>query len=513
MNGRYWLETLGCPKNQVDSDKLVGTLVADGMSAATGPEFADLVVVNTCAFIDAARAESIETVLALAQRRRPGARLVVTGCMAERYGAELADALPEVDLVAGFGQSLTADCIAVQPADLIRDQVERASPVPARLLSSIPGQGVRVDISPKPGRRVVVPDFDLLNLPRPPSSAPWAYVKVAEGCDRKCGFCAIPTFRGRQRSRTMEAILDEVDALGAAEVVLVAQDLASYGRDGGDLADGRDAGYGGGGQDQGDGGPVSFGPDEVGRSQRRTRRIVELVQAVSEKVEWVRLLYLYPSELDDELIAAVCGTGVPYFDLSLQHVSRSLLRGMRRWGSGERFAQRIGDIRRSEPEAVFRSSFIVGYPGETEEDHDALLEFLTDTRLDWAGFFSYSPEEGTHAAGLDGAVPAGLVAERMRELSELQDQITAAKRTELIGSRLRVLVDGPELGRSYREAPEIDGVVHLPANMVLGDFVDVVVTGAEGPDLYAVPQARLMGVNGADAAFVGVAASGKGEFP
>lgn len=487
-------------------------LVADGMSAATGPELADLVVVNTCAFIDAARAESIEAVLALAQRRRPGARLVVTGCMAERYGAELAEALPEVDLVAGFGQSLTSDRIAVQPAQPIQDWVERSSPTSARLSSSIPGQVVRVGISPKPDRRVRVPDFDLLNLPRPPASAPWAYVKVAEGCDRKCGFCAIPTFRGRQRSRTMEAILDEVDALGAAEVVLVAQDLASYGRDGSDWADGRDAGHGSGGPDRRDGAPASFEPDEVGRSQRRTRRIVELVQAVSAEVEWVRLLYLYPSELDDELIAAVCGTGVPYFDLSLQHVSRPLLRGMRRWGSGERFAERIGDIRRSEPGAVFRSSFIVGYPGETEEDHDALLEFLAETRLDWAGFFSYSPEEGTHAAGLDGAVPTGLVAERMRELSELQDQITAAKRTELIGSSLRVLVDGPGLGRSYREAPEIDGVVHLPADTVLGDFVDVVVTGAEGPDLYAVPRAGLVGVSGAGDQACRAAFSGKGEL-
>ncbi|MGH9300645.1 MAG: 30S ribosomal protein S12 methylthiotransferase RimO, partial [Acidimicrobiales bacterium] len=175
MNGRYWLETLGCPKNEVDSDKLAGTLVADGMVPAADPGQADLVVVNTCAFIEAARTESIETVLALAQRRRPGARLVVTGCMAERYGESLAEALPEVDLVAGFGRSL------LNP------------PRQAGL------EGVRVEFSSGPSP--LVPDFDLLNLKRPPARAPWAYVKVAEGCDRHCGFCAIPSFRGRQRSR------------------------------------------------------------------------------------------------------------------------------------------------------------------------------------------------------------------------------------------------------------------------------------------------------------------------
>jgi ribosomal protein S12 methylthiotransferase len=222
MLGAYWVETLGCPKNQVDSDKLEGLLVAEGYERAASAADADLVVVNTCAFIEAARQESIDTVLALAEQRRDGARVVVTGCMAERYGDELADALPEVDAVAGFG--------------------------------------VPVTLGTKPSTPAAVPRFDLLNLPRPKTAAPWAYVKVAEGCDRNCGFCAIPQFRGRQRSRSVESILDEIDQLGATvkEVVLVAQDLARYGMDEGD------------------------------------RRIVPLVQAVGERVERVRLLYLYP---------------------------------------------------------------------------------------------------------------------------------------------------------------------------------------------------------------------------
>ncbi|HWC38423.1 MAG TPA: 30S ribosomal protein S12 methylthiotransferase RimO [Acidimicrobiales bacterium] len=411
MPRRYWLETLGCPKNEVDSAKLAGTLESDGLVPAAHPEEAELIVVNTCAFIEAARAESIETVMALADARRPGARVVVTGCLAERYGDELAGALPEVDRVAGFGVPVTLSAPAV-------------------------------------------PSLDLLNLRRPPAQSPWAYVKVAEGCDRACGFCAIPSFRGRQRSRTERDVIDEVESLGAKEVVLVAQDLASYGRDLG-----------------------------------RPGAIVGLIERVAALVARTRLLYLYPSELHDRLVDAICGTGVPYFDLSLQHASRPLLRRMRRWGDGERFARRIADIRAREPSAAFRSSFIVGYPGETEEDHDRLLEFLGEVRLDWAGFFAYSAEEGTHAAGLDGQAPPALVAERLAELSELQDGITASRRAELLGETVEVLVDRVGEGRSHREAPEIDGVVHVPGDLHPGDLVQLVVTGAEGPDLDA---ARLV---------------------
>lgn len=411
MARQYWVETLGCPKNQVDSDKLVGTLVADGLVPAAGPEDADLVVVNTCAFVETARQESVDVILGLSDVRKDGAELVVTGCMAERYGDELAAALPEVDAVRGFG-------------------------VPVTL-----------------GRKPAPPSLDLLNLPRPPSAAPWAYVKVAEGCDRACGFCAIPSFRGPQRSRSVESILAEVDQLDAREIVLVAQDLASFGRDQG----------------------------------RGERSIVPLVRAVAERVERTRLLYLYPSDLTDELVDAIGATGVPYFDLSLQHVSRPLLRRMRRWGDGDRFLARIERIRAAEPEAAFRSNFIVGYPGETEADHDRLLAFVAEAGLDWCGFFAYSPEQGTHAVDLDGEVPSGLVAERLVELTELQDGITAARRDELVGRTVEVLVDAPGVGRTHREAPEIDGVVHLPDHLETGTFASVQVVAALGPDLDAVP--------------------------
>ena len=208
---------------------------------------------------------------------------------------------------------------------------------------------------------------------------------------------------------------------------------------------------------------------------------------MSARVERTRLLYLYPSGLTDELIEAVLATGVPYFDLSLQHVSRPLLARMRRWGDGERFLRRIADIRAAEAEATFRSSFILGYPGETERDHDLLLDFLEEAQLDWAGFFPFSNEEGTHAAGLGDQVPAELALERLRECAELQDAITAAKRDRLIGEVRQVLVDAPGQGRTVHEAPEIDGIVHLPGDLRPGSLVDVVITGAEGPDLHGVP--------------------------
>jgi ribosomal protein S12 methylthiotransferase len=452
---RYWIETLGCPKNQVDSDKLVGTLTKDGFEAAGSPGEADLVVVNTCAFIEAARQESIETVLTMSDARRAGARLVVTGCMAERYGDELADALPEVDLVAPFGAALTGSPLADAGGD--------HAPTPITLGPKLDRAGATAAVG--------VPSFDLLNLPRPPAAAPWAYIKVAEGCDRNCGFCAIPSFRGKQRSRATGSILAEVDQLAGVgatlgEVVLVAQDLSSFGLD----------------RTGGRTGPRLDGP-AVGGS----RPIVDLVAAVSARVRWTRLLYLYPSTLDDDLVEAILATGVPYFDLSLQHVSRPLLKRMRRWGEGARFLERIQSIRASEPSAAFRSSFIVGYPGETESDHDRLLEWIGEARLDWVGFFPFSNEQGTHASDLPDHVPAELVAERLRECTELQDAITAARREELIGTTVEVLVDAPGEGRSYREAPEIDGIVAVPREVPVGTFMDVLVTGADGPDLVAGP--------------------------
>jgi ribosomal protein S12 methylthiotransferase len=481
--GLYYLQTLGCPKNQVDSDKLEGYLSSLGYDWVGDPADADLVVVNTCAFIEAARQESIDTILSVADRRRPGARLVVTGCLAERYGDELRTELPEVDLVAGFGHDVVA---APPPPDPVAVSLGATRPraAPRRDVHQIHNHdGLRFSATSSRSSTTSSASFDLLELPRPAARAPWAYVKVAEGCDRICGFCAIPSFRGKQRSRSHQDVMAEVDALLAAnaattpplrEVVLVAQDLASYGRD-----------------------RTRTGP----RTRMRTPApapapanafngrspIAALTRAVAAKVARTRLLYLYPSGLTDELIDAVLATGVPYFDLSLQHVSRPHLARMRRWGEGDRFLNRIDDIRRAEPSATFRSSFILGYPGETERDHDLLLEFIAAAQLDWTGFFTFSKEEGTYAAGLPDQVPPELALERLRECTELQDVITAAKRDALVGTTQRVLVDAPGRGRTVREAPEIDGIVHLPHadHLVVGAVVDAVITAAEGPDLFA----------------------------
>ena len=437
---RFYVETLGCPKNAVDSDKITASLLADGLAPTDAPDDADLVVVNTCAFIEAARQDSIDVALQLADLRKDGAKLVLTGCMAERYGDELAAALPEADAVVGFANEAA-----------IAEAVGLSVPV---LLKSKPA-GVR----------------DLLDLPRPTPSAPWAYLKVAEGCDRACAFCAIPSFRGKQRSRTAESIETEARQLveaGVAELVLVAQDLAWYGRD-------IDT-------------PGALAP------------LLERLDALkADGLQRIRLMYLYPSEVKAPLTDVMLGldTVVPYFDLSLQHASDPLLRRMKRWGSGEKFVDIISGLRAAQPDAVFRSSFIVGFPGETEADHEQLLAFLDAAQLDWAGFFEYSEEDGTAAAALDDKVAPELMRERLAECTDLQEPITEAARMALLDTEVEVLIDGVDedgdaFGRTYREAPEIDGIVAItgaharPGAMVRVRISDVVGADLEGEPLGAV---------------------------
>ncbi len=420
--------TLGCPKNEVDSDKIVGSLHADGFIPAEAPETADLIVLNTCAFIESAREESIATALELSGVRKPGAKLVLTGCLAERSGEELAAAMPEVDSVIGFDSAGSIAPVAF-----------RSAPV-----------GVR----------------DLLELPRARPTRPWAYLKVAEGCDRQCAFCAIPSFRGKQRSRSKESIVAEAADLvrgGVRELILVAQDLAWYGRD----------------------------------TQEATT-LVDILRSLdalsAEGLERQRLLYLYPSEVRDPLIETMLDlpTVVPYFDLSLQHAAAGLLRRMRRFGSGELFLNMISDIRSRQPDVAFRSSFIVGFPGETEDDHETLLQFLEAAELDWAGFFPYSPEAGTHAAELDGVVGADLMQARLNECEETQTRITAGRRDSRVGSSVSVLIDwidaaGVAWGRSFAETPEIDGVIRIEGVAVphVGAIVEARLTAAVGVDMVA----------------------------
>jgi len=424
-----WLSTLGCAKNQVDSEKLIAMLSEAGYGWAEEPELADVVMVNTCAFIEEARAESVEVILELEDRKRADARSVVIGCMAQRFGSEVERALPEVDAVLGidrYGElvGLLDGLTGWQPVDLRRRPV-----------------------------------MDILHATgRPVSDLPYAYLKVAEGCDKPCTFCAIPSIRGKQRSRRPVEIREELAGLvrsGVSEVVLVAQDLAAYGRD-----------------IEAPGG------------------LTELLAFVSDVdgLRRLRLLYLHPREISDRLLSEMTTnpTVAPYFDLSLQHVSGPLLRRMKRPGNTEKHRALVDRIRALDPDAALRSSFIVGFPGETDDQVDELADFLTDIRLDWAGFFPYSPESGTPAAEMDGQVPSDQKMERLRHLSAIQEDATETRHADWLGRVDEVLVDqvedGIPVGRSHRHAPEIDGVVRLD-NGNVGEWATVEYTGVYGPDM------------------------------
>lgn len=433
----YWIETLGCAKNDVDSAKLGIRARSLGMQAASNLEGADVIVVNTCAFIDMAKQESISVILDALHAKSRRAKLVVTGCMAQRYGDELRSAIPEVDLVVGFGEEYLPQFI---------DQKELNSSV------SVSMSGVRR--RPKgltlPKVKTSSLDFDLLNLPVEKASGPFAYLKIAEGCNRKCGFCAIPSFRGPQRSRDFEDLIAEAKVLDAPELVVIAQDLASY------------------------------GTDNYGR-----RRLTELFSALNEISEWVRLLYIFPSQLNSQLIDLIGQSPVSYFDLSLQHVSQSLLRRMRRPGSAESVLAKIYKIRELYPSSIFRTNFIIGYPGETEDDHEELLAFIAEAKLDWVGFFEYSNEDGTYASSLKDHVPTEIMHDRMLDAIELADSITRSKRLLQVGRQLRVLVQSKGIARSYMEAPDIDGVIKVPNGLSVGEFYDVVIDDCNDLDLVA----------------------------
>jgi ribosomal protein S12 methylthiotransferase len=430
----YWLTTLGCAKNQVDSDKVEAMLAEAGYAKAFSPEVADVVMVNTCAFIEDARRESVETILELQNAKRPEARTVVLGCMAQRFGVEVEKALPEVDSVLGL------------------DRYGELVPTLDRLTHRSGWEPVRL-------RRPAMDILHVVNRPQP--ELPYAYVKVAEGCDKPCTFCAIPLIRGKQRSRRPTNILEEVSFLveaGVTEVVLVAQDLAAYGRD-----------------IEAPGGLVD---------------LVRLVADV-EGLKRIRLLYLYPKEIKPELISEVATNHkvASYFDLSLQHSVERLLRLMKRPGSGHRYLDLIDQIRQADPEAALRSSFIVGFPGETDDDVEDLAGFLRDARLDWGGFFPYSAEDGTPAALMNDRADPDSVAERLRYLQGLQEEVTVEANAEMVGRRVEVLIDqveeGLPVGRSYREAPEIDGVITVDRGEP-GDWLSVQITAAFGPDLEGI---------------------------
>ena len=410
-----FLTTLGCPKNRVDAEIMLGYLVRDGHQVVTDPNEADVLVVNTCAFLESAREESVEVILDAARLKeaRPGAKLFVSGCMPQRYREELAVELPEVDLFVGTGR---LEAVAAALAD--------ASTVPVDRLA------------------VGDPHFALADdAPRLRSTAPYtAYVRVAEGCSRSCAFCAIPGIRGPQRSRPAEAIEAEVRALvaaGTVEVNLIAQDLTAWGddrRDGSTLAG----------------------------LLRRLARV--------EGLPWLRLLYGYPNRFPDELLRVIAEEPsiCKYVDVPIQHVDDGVLRGMRRGTSEDEVRRLVDRLREAIPGVVLRTSLVVGFPGEDAAAFDKLRRFVEEARFDRLGVFAYSPEEGTDALALPDPVPTDVAEARRDELMELQRDLSRERNESLVGEVLPVLVEGPSeetdllwQGRTAGQAPEVDGVTYI----------------------------------------------------
>jgi ribosomal protein S12 methylthiotransferase len=456
--------TLGCGRNEVDSQNAAGLLAAAGYQVVADPEQADAVVVNTCAFVEAAKRESIETVLDAAALKDHGrARTVlVAGCLAERYTEELRVELPEADAIVPFSDYGRLPQLlggGSQPQARMIGGATSAPPNPPSPSLVPAGRRALPMVFPTPAGAAFPA--------RAPARGPVALVKLAEGCDRDCSFCAIPSFRGPFRSRRPTEVLDEVAWLagqGVSEVCLVAENSTSYGKDLG----GREA-------------------------------LVHLLRDLAgvDGLRRVRLNYLQPDELTPGLLEEMAANPVvcSYFDLSLQHASAPVLRRMRRGGSAERFLDLVGRIRALDPDAAFRSNFILGFPGERRADVRELEAFLEAARLDWVAFFAWSPEDGTAALDLDGRVPAATARARVERAQGLQDSVLTEVQEAWVGRRLEVLVErveagGAAEGRSYREAPDADGVVRVesaPATLAVGEYLPVVVTAAQGPELLARP--------------------------
>jgi ribosomal protein S12 methylthiotransferase len=428
--------SLGCPKNLVDGEVMQGLLVREGHRLVLDPAEADVLVVNTCAFIDEAKEESIDAILDLARHKQSGraSRLVVTGCLAERFGTSLRESMPEVDVFVGTGDFMDLPRLLDAPG-------ERPAYV---------------------GAQHVLPPADAPRIQSTPFYT--SFLKIAEGCNRTCSFCIIPKIRGRQESRDVASLVEEARRLagsGVRELCLIAQDLTSYGHD---RADGDDL-----------------------------RRLLEALLAV-DGIDWFRLLYLYPQHVDDDLLRLVAREEriCSYFDMPLQHASDSMLRRMRRGGEGAglRLRELVARIRETVPGVVLRSSFIVGFPGETEQDFEELLGFLQEMRFERVGVFRYSQEEGTPAAGLDGQVDEATKEARRRRAMRVQARVARERNLLQLGETLPVLVcgrldNGRWYGRTQGQAADIDGVTLLARSPALeeGRILPVRITRTSTYDL------------------------------
>ena len=461
MSRTVAIVTMGCARNEVDSEELAGRLAADGWTLVSDVEAAEVAVVNTCGFIESAKKDSIDALLEANSLKGHGKTraVVAVGCMAERYGQELAKALPEADGILGFDdyQDISARLQSIVSGNAHTPHVPRDR---RSLLPIAPADRPAA-------REEAINESYASSLGAGGSlfrkrlgSAPWAPLKIASGCDRRCSFCAIPYFRGSFISRKPTEIIEEGRWLaqnGVTELFLVSENTTSYGKDLGDL--------------------------------KLMEKILPEFAAI-EGVERVRLSYLQPAEMRPSLIQAMIESEkvAPYFDLSFQHSSPTVLRRMRRFGDSEKFLHLISQIRAVSPEAGIRSNFIVGFPGETQEDFDELANFLSAAKLDAIGIFGYSDEDNTEALDLADKVEEDVIRQRVESLSSLADEMVSLRATARIGENVRVLIEDKELqeGRAVHQGPEVDGTTSfIDTNFEVGQYIDAVIIDSMGADLVA----------------------------
>jgi len=459
MSRTVAIVTMGCARNDVDSEELAGRLEADGWTLVSDVEDAEVAVVNTCGFIESAKKDSVDALLEANSLKGHGVTraVVAVGCMAERYGKELAEALPEADAILGFDdyQDISArlQSIISGQSHVSHTPRDRRSLLPIAPVDRAKARDENYESSLGAGGSIFRKRL---------GDAPWAPLKIASGCDRRCSFCAIPYFRGSFVSRRPTEVLKEAEWLaqnGVSELFLVSENTTSYGKDLGDLM-----------------------------------LMEKILHEFGEipGIERVRLSYLQPAEMRPSLLQAMIATDkvAPYFDLSFQHVSPTLLRRMRRFGDSEKFLHLITQIRALSPEAGIRSNFIVGFPGETEDDFSLLADFITQAQLDAIGIFGYSDEDKTEALDLSDKVDGEIIAERVQSLSSLADEMVTLRAATRIGEQVRVLIEDEENqeGRATHQGPEVDGTTtFVGTTFKVGEYVDGVITQSLGADLIARP--------------------------
>ena len=457
MSRTVAIVTMGCARNEVDSEELAGRLAADGWTLVEDVESAEVAVVNTCGFIESAKKDSVDALLEANSLKGHGTTraVVAVGCMAERYGKELAEALPEADAILGFDdyQDISARLQSIVSGNAHTPHTPRDR---RALLPIAPVD--RAQARDESFQSAVGAGGSLFR--KRLGSAPWAPLKIASGCDRRCSFCAIPYFRGSFISRRPTEILQEALWLGqngVSELFLVSENTTSYGKDLGDL-----------------------------------KLMEKILHEFTEipGIERVRLSYLQPAEMRPTLLQAMIETEkvAPYFDLSFQHSSPSVLRRMRRFGDSEKFLHLITQIRALSPEAGIRSNFIVGFPGETQSDFDELANFITAAKLDAVGIFGYSDEDNTEALDLGDKVAEEVIRERVKSLSSLADEMVSIRAAGRIGEHVRVLIEDEELqeGRAAHQGPEVDGTTSfIGTNFAVGEYIDAVIVDSMGADLVA----------------------------